>query len=521
MLDRPAIQPQFRVEIVAGEGVVLLAETAHQVLVGSRYELLAPYLDGRWTVDAIVTALHDRAAPADVRASLAELEERGVLTEGGLDMPADEAARWTSEGVDPRVARERLERSGVSVAALGNLIVTPFVEALQSLRVRVGAEEPRSVVVTDDYRRPELARWNDEALRAGRAWLLMKPVGVELWLGPVFTPERTGCWECLARRLRGNRQLEAFLAARRPGAGSPSSPVQASTGATIQVAWNMAASAIATWIARDDPGALQGTVLSLDTRTWRTMAHALAWQPQCPACGDAADGLEAPVRPVVLESKRKTFTLDGGHRARTPEATLERYERHVSPITGAVSRLERASWSGVIHGYTAGANLALPHGDLGAFGTALRGSSAGKGITDAQARASALCEALERYSGVYQGSEPRRRARIIDLGDAAIHPNACMGFSARQYRTRDEWNAACARKHAVPVPFDEEALVHWTPVWSLDAPGAALSSDCPVLLRLSRCERDGRVCRLLERQCRREYPRGGDPPGIPGARRAR
>lgn len=467
MLERPAIKPHFRVEIVAGEGVVVLAETAQEVLVGARYELLTPYLDGRWTVDGIVTALRGQVDPAEVRASLAALEKRGVLTEGGLEMPTAEAARWSVQGIDPRVARERLGKSGVSVVGLGNVTVEPFCEVLRSLGVRVGSEEPRQVVVTDDYRRSELATWNDDALRTGRPWLLVKPVGVELWVGPVFVPERTGCWECLVRRLRGNQRLEAFLAARRGGVPEPIGAVQPSTVATVQIAWSVAASAIATWVAGDDAGQLQGTVLSLDTRTWRTTTHALAWQPQCPACGVSTDGLEAMFRPVVLEQRRKTFTRDGGHRVRSPEATLERYERHVSPITGAVSRLERVDRSGVAHGYAAGLNVALPTGALTDLGTGLRGSSAGKGITDAQARTSALCEALERYSGVYQGSEPRRRARMADLGDAAIHPNACMGFSARQYRTRDQWNAACARKHAVPVPFEEDASVHWTPLWSL------------------------------------------------------
>jgi ribosomal protein S12 methylthiotransferase accessory factor len=97
----------------------------------------------------------------------------------------------------------------------------------------------------------------------------------------------------------------------------------------------------------------------------------------------------------------------------------------------------------------------------------LRSSNAGKGITDAQARAGALCEALERYSGVFRGAEPRRRARLADLGDAAIHPNACLLFSDRQYRERDTWNAAGHAYDVIPLPFDPAAEIEWTPVWSL------------------------------------------------------
>jgi ribosomal protein S12 methylthiotransferase accessory factor len=97
----------------------------------------------------------------------------------------------------------------------------------------------------------------------------------------------------------------------------------------------------------------------------------------------------------------------------------------------------------------------------------LRSSNCGKGTSDAQARASALCEGLERYSAVFRGDEPRRRARLTDLGDAGIHPNACMHFSDRQYREREALNAEGPGYDDVPLPFDPGAEIDWTPVWSL------------------------------------------------------
>ena len=55
-------------------------------------------------------------------------------------------------------------------------------------------------------------------------------------------------------------------------------------------------------------------------------------------------------------------------------------------------------------------------------------------MTDTQARASGLCEAIERYSAVFQGDEPRIRSSGRALGDDAVHPARCMLFSAAQYR---------------------------------------------------------------------------------------
>src|SRR5262249_48667789 len=96
-----------------------------------------------------------------------------------------------------------------------------------------------------------------------------------------------------------------------------------------------------------------------------------------------------------------------------------------------------------------------------------RSLSAGKGMTAAQARTSALCEALERYSGVFQGDEPRRRACLQRLGEQAIDPRACLNFSNQQYRDRAKWNARDSRYSRIPMPFDEQREIDWTPAWSL------------------------------------------------------
>ncbi len=52
------------------------------------------------------------------------------------------------------------------------------------------------------------------------------------------------------------------------------------------------------------------------------------------------------------------------------------------------------------------------------------------------------------------------------LQDAAIHPNACMLFSERQYADREKWNAIEAEYNWVPQPFDEHAEIDWSPAWS-------------------------------------------------------
>jgi ribosomal protein S12 methylthiotransferase accessory factor len=320
-------------------------------------------------------------------------------------------------------------------------------------------------VLTDSALRGELRDCNAAALRNGQPWLLVKPTGRAVWVGPLFVPGKTGCWECLAQRLRANSPVAAYLLDRN---GHDGSVIQdrAATPATMQVAWGLAANAVASWIVRGQLSELEGKLQTLDIPAWRMQTHTLVRLPFCPACGDGAvRALSAP----SLTHAKKTFTSDGGHRIVPPEETLARHIHHVSPITGAVPMLERSApeGEGVLHVYVAGSNRARSSQSLGQLRGDLRTMNAGKGTSDAQARASALCEALERYSGVFRGDEPRRRGRLVDLDGAAVALNDCLLFSERQYRERDTSNADCSRFSFIPVPFDPEAEVEWSPVWSL------------------------------------------------------
>src|SRR5262249_47704340 len=98
----------------------------------------------------------------------------------------------------------------------------------------------------------------------------------------------------------------------------------------------------------------------------------------------------------------------------------------------------------------------------------LSGGSFGKGSTAEQGEASALMEAIERYSGVYQGDEIRVTRRFTDFppGDA-IPPNDSLLFSDGQYQRGKETGADPGDMHSVPSRFDPSAEIEWSPVWSL------------------------------------------------------
>jgi ribosomal protein S12 methylthiotransferase accessory factor len=467
MLNRPIFCPHFHVEIAAGEGVFLLSGSRQTLLRGRLYHLVAPWLDGRTSAD-VCERLRGKASPAEVYYALTQMERKGYLCEKEETLPAGQAALWSCQQIVPATAARRLAERSIVVRALG-VEAGSLVDLLKLLHVRVADEGAADVVLTDNYLRSDLRTCNAEALRDGKPWLLVKPVGRQVWVGPLFRPGKTGCWECLAQRLQANSPVETYLQ-RRNGQVNTVVHDRAWTPATLQVAWGLAANTIASWVVRGELPELDGKVQTLDVPTWQLQTHVLIQLPFCSACGHREEGGQTrSFRKPVLESCKKTFTADGGHRVVSPEETLARYKHHVSPITGAVPMLERADTAGdgVLHVYVAGNNLARPHQNLAQLRGDLRSLNAGKGTSDVQAQASGLCEGLERYSGVFRGVEPRRRARMRDLGEAAVALGDCLLFSERQYRERDARNAAGSRFHFIPVPFDPEANVEWSPVWSL------------------------------------------------------
>jgi bacteriocin biosynthesis cyclodehydratase domain-containing protein len=467
MLRCPLFKPHLHVERLPGEGIVVLSELGGTILRGRLYEAIVPHLDGR-PVEELYRVLAPCASVAQVHYTIGRLEQQGFLCDGSEGPDPQTAAFWTSQGSDPLQAVRRLAETTVALDAYG-IDAAPLAALLQALGVRVDTPGDVGLVVTDHYLRRELSAYNGEALRSGRPWLLVKPTGTTIWIGPLFRPGITGCWECLARRMRANNPLVGYLDSMRGDRGPP--PLDGCrTPATETIGWGLAAHAVASWIGRgDERPLLEGKLQTIDLVHYHQQSHRLIRQPACPACGSGAVPLDVTTPPLVLQSRKKTYTDDGGHRAQTPQETLDRYADHISPICGTVSALDRTGPAddGVMHVYISGSNIARRQRNLANVRRDLRSSTCGKGTTDLQARASALCEAIERYSGAFQGNERRRTARYVDLGEQAIHPNACMLFSDRQYRDRELLNSGCCKYTFVPVPFDPERQIEWTPVWSL------------------------------------------------------
>lgn len=485
MLKIPRLKNSCRIGLLDEKMAILLAENSERVVEGRLLcAVLGSMGEGR-TSDDIADALSDQFGLTEVYYGLAELERLGLLEEANGHV-SQEAIFWGLMGCDSQSTVEPMERARVAVASTGGE-VSSLVETLRRSGLSGVCETALSdvdldsreltVVVAQDYLEEGLSQFNKLAMNHNHPWLLCKPGGIEAWIGPLFIPGETGCWRCLEERLRYNRELEEFIRFKAPDCSSPMFPIGA-TQASKGFVEGILAAVIGKRQAGEEPDTLNGKILSFNWKTMEFLTHQLARLPRCPECGAETGSEGAHPTPPTLISRKKRYRLDGGHRILTPEKTLEQYSPLVSRITGVVSPLVPTTTNTLRKSKSADFSLlqtySASHASIGKVRRledvkkGIRsGASAGKGLTGIQARTSCLCEAIERVSGIFRGSEHRRQAKYEEVRQIAYHPRDLLQYSERQYRDRKRWNDTHGPFAYVPVPFDESRATDWSPVWSL------------------------------------------------------
>ncbi len=471
MLNQPKLKDCFHWYSKGSEAVFLVSERDSIVLSESIYQLLMPLLDGHHTTNEIVDLLPEISA-TEIFYALMLMEKKGYIIENQKPLPDNFAIFCEHLNIEPKQAYSRLQATKVKVNSLGvNMPIGYFYDNLKSLQIKVLEEaelEPDlEIVLTDTYLRDSLNDFNQKALLRSTPWMLVKPVGTIVWIGPIFYPRKTGCWQCLAQRLRNNSPItEAITKNKDP---LPLRPL-GSLPSTLESTLGTVATEVFKWIVQGENRGLEGRLVVHDHLTLTTQNHILVKRPQCPSCGKIFKQVNRKPLPIILGHRQKKFTADGGHRNCSPEETLRKYQHHISPITGVVRELRKVEQldNSLSHTYRAKHHFVTMFDNLQSLRQNLAGRSAGKGRMEQQAKVSGLCEAIERYSGVFSGDENRQTASYQQMGDKAIHPNTCMNFSQAQYENRLQWNASVSSWfQRVPDPFDEEREIEWTPVWSL------------------------------------------------------
>jgi oxazoline/thiazoline synthase len=463
----PRFAPNFTVYVLPPDVVCLYSEDRKFFLHGELYCSLASLIgEGGRNFRELAAELEQHFPSDKIEEALNRLIERRFIVAPSRTFVGPVAAYWMSLGLSPETAEKNLQNCRVRIEAIDVEGATELAAALTDLGVRVGKRSADlTVTLVGDYLEARLADLNQQHLADRTRWLLVQPSGVFPLVGPVLSPGESACWRCLADRMRRNREVRALLDRGNARCVAVSALARNSVG---QSGIQLAAMEIAKAIATDFRTGLLDHIVSLDLMGSTVVRHYVAARPQCPACGrkKLRDPKRAPV-PIELDARGKVVMTSGGYRTVSSRATVARFRKHVSPLTGVVSRLERIEADLPLNtNYYATHNFSAPAKSVNELRAGLGGGSFGKGSTAEQGEASALMEAIERYSGIYQGDEIRITRRFTDFAAGeAILPNDILLYSDAQYH-----QGAGPDSHEsplTPILFDRSAEVEWSPVWSL------------------------------------------------------
>jgi bacteriocin biosynthesis cyclodehydratase domain-containing protein len=459
--------PNFTVYVLPPDVVSLYSEDRKFFLHGELYVALAEAIGKTGKSLGRLVGELERKFPSDqINEALKRLGDRRYIVPASPAADGTVAGYWASLGLPSEVAESNLKNCRVRIEAIDVKGATELGAALGKLGVRVVKGSPDlTITLVSDYLERQLAQLNRQRVSDKTPWLLVQPSGVFPLVGPVFKPGESACWTCLFDRMIRNREIKGFLdrGEAQPVAVSPL--VRNTFGqSAIQFAAVEIAKAIASGFRTD----LRDHIASFDLMGATIAKHYVAHRPQCPTCG--ARKLQNPRRapqPIVNGPGAKLIMTSGGYRTVSSRVTVARYRKHVSPLTGVVKRLERIEADLPMNtNFFAQHNFSAPAMSVDQLRSGLSGGSFGKGSTAEQAEASALMEAIERYSGIFQGDEIRMKRRFADFapGDAIL-ANDVQLFSEAQFAARHE--PAGDDSHPIPEPIDPTAKIEWSPAWSL------------------------------------------------------
>jgi oxazoline/thiazoline synthase len=466
--DVPQFSPNFSVYVLPPDAVCLYSEDRKFFLHGELYCALATAIGAGKSIAQIERDLQ-KTFPADkIQEALGRLVQRDYIMPKLRSSAAINAAYWTSLGLPSDVAEKNLKQCRVRIQALDVRGAKELGAALTKLGVRVvKGRADLTIVLVSDYLDARLIELNQRHVTDGTPWLLVQPSGIFPLVGPVFIPGKSACWMCLAHRLQRNREVKTLLDWRQARCVAASPLARDPLGQSgIALAAVEIAKAIATGLRTE----LHDHIVSLDLLGAAIAKHYVARRPQCPVCGDKklTNPRRAP-KPIELATGTKPIMTSGGYRSVSSRTTVARHRKHVSPLSGVVSRLERMEADLPLNNsFRAAHNFSAPASTVEELRSGLSGGSFGKGSTSEQGEASALMEAIERYSGIYQGNEIRVMRRFSDFAPGeAILPNDVLLYSDAQYRRA--LAAASDVHHVTPMapPFNPSAEIEWSPVWSL------------------------------------------------------
>lgn len=444
--------------IIPNIGVVFVSERSTNFLPSKLYAEVCQMINGVNLVEQIVDKLSTNFRFEEIYFILSELEIKGYIQE------ADNF--FNPESIFNKQINNFLNCNFQSITEVDLINLTTiknniFNELLDNLSIKNKKNSDYFLVLTDNYLDARLNAINNEMIALHKKWLLCKPTGSIIWIGPLFNGKHSVCWNCLKERLSGHSNALSFLH-KNCYTDKQKLPIyynNVSLNLALSItAFNLSTNAATASSSHDLE---EVTMMSYDLLTHKSQTHILPKIDSCKICS---------------KEKSDQITI-------TPKKSAKEYdylsdsefflslEKFISPITGIVSELKKEDIfsEGLFYLYSASHPFLYKEGNAESFFKNSCIKSGGKGKTETKAKIGAVCEAIERYSGIFRGNEDTIEASFIELGDRAIHPNEFLLISENQYKNRIQLNEYYGVYHNVPLVFPLDKKFTWSPIKSVNS----------------------------------------------------
>lgn len=451
------LHPGFHIAALKENRFFLVGETESYMLAGKQYHDLFKQIDGTRTIYDIISTSDDIRKQALMLEAVDELVRKGLI----LKKRGDECRQiYFRPDFDSKPATIHLHEGQVELNII-SACVDP--DILVQWVKQLTFTTPAGVVFVDDYLDPRLDDINHTFAMDKRDWLLMKPTGRKPLIGPFFSQkkENAPCWYCLKYRFIQNQPVRRWLQEnhknallRIPGCYERNT-VKKLISSSLEYAQQ--------FIDQKRSYAL----LEVDPDRFTFTEHPVSVLPQCPYCGDPgiASGKGRPA--ITLNPCPKIHIIDGGVRSSPPLTTIDRLSRSISPLTGLIGDLsplpdQKENGIPIYRSFF----FKKPGDGQIPESNGFMQVSLGKGMSEEQSKASALCESIERLAVQFRGDEPYLFSAALNADFEAVLPHELASFSEKQYERFGDLKNSERQPHYSVKKYHEAIPIKWTWAWS-------------------------------------------------------
>ena len=441
---------KYQFEYLSDEKILILSEDENHLVQNSNYvNLLRLLADGKCSKVEMLSRLSKVLNSEKLNKILNELEIRKLIVQ-------------ESEISDQYLKIKSLCNESFSILSFTDLDLDPLFLALNEFNFNIVEDGSFCIVIVDDYLDNRLMKFCEESRNLNRTWMLMKPKGKCLWIGPIFNNFDSADfdWNLIATRIKENSHSKVDLLGFNSDKLALKTLPQISTN--ISIACNIVANELARWFLTKN-SALTDSILTYDSTTLTTKFHQIS-----PHLRSLEQGAAKPLPMIALKSSEKLFFDELGERACTPDTTYEKIKMFNSPITGFIGKSGYKLEDG-FHVFYGQRSLKFPDKENSITSPRIPDIAVGKHRNRTYAEVGFISEALERYTCTDLGLHQKYFANYKELGDEAIHPELLLNFSNYQYLHRLELNASSTPFQWISQPFDESSPISWLLLNTIDS----------------------------------------------------